>query len=127
VSLNLGSQLLKWTLIGVGLLIVGIAFALVNIARAEYQDQYPILETRWIGVVLFTILVFGFVASVFRASWKRTSFWMWLGVMLMGHMVAYAVVLTKVVEWRAVWFVLVTLVEGPVLIYWLEERGYRRR
>jgi hypothetical protein len=126
MSISAARRIIRWLLAVVGLLIGGLVFALVVVGVGEYGREYSFLRARWIGLVLFTLLVFGLVLHHFRSQWGRFRFWLWLLAMLAVHVLAYVAVLSRVDEWRAVWFAIITIVEGPFLIYFLEQLGSRR-
>jgi hypothetical protein len=120
-------RLFRWSLVAFALIAAGLAFAVVNIARAEYQDDYPFLRTSWLGLVVFTILLFGRILHVFRSSWTDIRFWFWLIAIAAGHLAGYVVVLTQFTDWRPAWFVLTTLVEAPLIDGFLQRRLTNRR
>jgi hypothetical protein len=119
---------LKWLLTRALVLVVllgcGLLYAVMVMLYWEYSRTHWVPEARWVGFVVFTVLVFGIAVRECRRSWRRTSLWLELIGLLVAHTVVYAAVLTRVEDWRPVYFVPITLAEVPVLLSILFSRGY---
>lgn len=65
-----------------------IAIALVA-SLAVFRFEHPRTPINWNRVALLvnTAFVFGYLIAWFRYAWRRSRFWMWLGVLLAGHLV----------------------------------------
>jgi hypothetical protein len=102
----------------------GVLYALMVMKYWEYSRTHWVPQARWVGLVAFTLLVFGLAVRESRRSWRRTSLWFELLGLLVVHTVLYSVVLTRVEDWRPIYFVPITLAEIPVLLSILFSRGY---
>src|SRR5437899_11651087 len=59
-----------------------------------------IIPGRWIGLAMWTAIVFGVVVRSRRKYWARPTFWLTTGGLLIVHLLAFAVVLNNYSQWR---------------------------
>jgi hypothetical protein len=123
VSINLRSIMTRAIQLAL-LIIAGILAAFVVV---EYSHAAWVPAPRWLGLIVFTPLVFGAVVRDFRRSWGRTTFWLCVTGLLVAHGAAYTAVLKTVEEWRNVWFLPLSIGECPVLVVVLHSLGYDDR
>jgi lipoprotein signal peptidase len=70
---------------------------------------------RWVGLILWTLLVFWVIVSRRREYWARLSFWLAAAGLLAGHLLAFMVILNNYPQWRPIWFAPVAVVEAGAL------------
>ena len=71
---------------------------------------------RWGGLAGFTLLLFGLFVAESEKFLRQWRFWGVIATLLMGHLAAFAIVLTHVDEWKLPWF-MVILIEYPVFFF----------
>jgi peptidoglycan/LPS O-acetylase OafA/YrhL len=118
-------SVVRWVAIIVGLVACGIAVAALVIAYGEYSETHWVPPARWVGLAVYTLLIFGTLIRDFRPSWGRAGFWATLAGLFAAHLVAYAIVLRSTPEWRLIWFLPMSLAEFPILMSILSSLGYR--
>jgi hypothetical protein len=59
---------------------------------------------RWGGLIGFTLVLFGLFVADSETVIRTRRFWVLFGFLAAGHLAAFAVVLTKVREWKLPWF-----------------------
>lgn len=96
------------------LLGLALAGAIIGYAVAGPFSWMP--SMRWWSLAGTTALIFWAVVKQFRHHWRLLSFWLKVAALLTVHLLAYTVVLLKVPDWRLVWFVPLSVVEGGVLV-----------
>lgn len=77
---------------------IGLALGLLCIAFAEYD-----IDSKWLGLLFETCLVFGFVIAQQRKSWTRPLFWIVLLVLFAIHVLAWILLLRQISNLRATW------------------------
>jgi hypothetical protein len=104
--------------VAVGLAVVGFAvFYGVYSARTGGSGRLPL---RWVSFFPTTALVFWLAVKPFRRYWRRLSFWLEVGALLVAHGVIFAILLTKIPEWPLLWFVPTSLAEVALILLILE-------
>lgn len=98
------------------LIMAGIAVAAALLFYAAVGPFAWIPSVRWWSLAGTTVLVFWAVVKQFRRHWQRVSFWVEVGGLLGIHLFAYTILLLRVPEWRLLWFVPVSVVEGGLLV-----------
>jgi hypothetical protein len=76
---------------------------------------------RWWSLAGTTALIFWAVVKQFKRYWHVLSFWYKVGGLLIIHCLAYTAVLLRVSEWRLLWFVPLSVVEGGLLVLALDK------
>ena len=71
---------------------------------------------RWGGLTGFTSVLFGYFISQSRLYLRVTRFWILAAVLLAVHLLAFAVLLSFLGEWRLMWFA-VMIFEYPAFAY----------
>ena len=99
-----------------GLAVVG---AIVLYAEVGPFSWMP--STRWWSLAGTTALVFWVGVQPYRRYWHQFSFWSKVAGLLAVHLLGYTVVLLKVPEWRLLWFVPPSVVEGGLLVLILDK------
>jgi hypothetical protein len=79
-----------------------------------------VISGRWIGLALWTAIVFGVVVRSGREHWTRGTFWLATGGLLTIHLLAFVAVLNAYPQWRPVWFIPVAIVEAGLFRLALE-------
>jgi hypothetical protein len=86
-----------------------------------------VISGRWIGLTVWTVVVFGVVVRSRRKYWTRGTFWLATASILTVHLLAFTVVLSTYPLWRPVWFIPIAIVEaglfGAVLDALFAHRG----
>jgi hypothetical protein len=111
-------------LIIAGLTAAGILVGIGVIVYAEYAQRHWVPSARVVGVVAFSVFVFGFLVTEYSRSWRSPSFWLWISVLLTFHLIGYSLLFRVVEQWPTIWFALITTVEVPMLSALLFSRGY---
>jgi hypothetical protein len=71
---------------------------------------------RWDGLAGFTLGLFGLFVCDSEKFLRKWRFWVVTAILLMGHLAAFAIVLTHVEEWRLTWF-MVMVIEYPLFLF----------
>lgn len=93
-----------------------IAIALV-VSLLVFTFEHPRTPINWNGVALLvnTAIVFGYLIAWFRYAWRRSRFWMWLGALLVGHLVICIFVLSHLGQVPSVFYALASVGELAIL------------
>ena len=67
-----------------------------------------VIPGRWIGLCMWTAIVFGVVLRNRRGHWSFPTFWLAVAGLLTVHTLAFATVLNTY-RWRPVWFIPVAI------------------
>jgi len=97
-------------------IVAGIALAAALLFYAAVGPFPWMPSVRWWGLAGTTALVFWAVVKQFRHHWHQLSFWVEVAGLLAIHLSAYTALLLRVPEWRLLWFVPLSVVEGGVLV-----------
>jgi hypothetical protein len=102
---------------------IAIAVALVT-ALVAFRFQHPSSDLHWnmIALVGNTALVFGYLITWFRDAWPKPLFWAWLLALLSGHLVVYALVLSRLPDFPLVYYVIANAGELALLAPFLRRR-----
>jgi multisubunit Na+/H+ antiporter MnhB subunit len=71
---------------------------------------------RWEGLAWFTLGLFGFFVAESVKFLRKLRFWVVTAILLIGHLIAFAIVLTHVEEWKSSWF-MVMVFEYPIFLF----------
>jgi len=71
---------------------------------------------RWDGLAGFTLFLFGLFVAESEKFLRKWRFWVVTAILLMGHLAAFAMVLTHVGEWKLSWFI-VMVIEAPLFFF----------
>jgi len=71
---------------------------------------------RWDGLAGFTLGLFGLFVAESQKFLRKRRFWVVTGILLMGHLAVFAIVLTHVEEWKLGWFMLMVF-EYPLFFF----------
>ena len=93
---------------------IAVAGALLFYAGVGPVSWMP--SVRWWSLVGTTVLVFWVVVKPFRHFWRRLSFWLKVAALLAVHLLVYTVALLYIPQWRLLWFVPLSVVEGGLLV-----------
>ena len=106
------------------LLIGGLLMATLGILYGESSDSPWLPSGRWLALAAYSALVLGTLIEEFRRSWNRMTFWLSLAVFFTIHSICYAIALVTIDEWRAIWFLPISIAEVPLLTVILVRFGY---
>jgi hypothetical protein len=87
-------------------LYIAISFAFVAVLLAgalSHVDQGKFM--KWVFISFDTLFVFGFVIEKSRPLWRRNSFWLLTGSLLLLHCIAMAELLIRVKQPKGDWLV----------------------
>ncbi len=108
------------------LLLVASAGVIAGIAIGYAILGNDNLDPKWIGLVVQTLTLFGYLLTFNRSSWPYIRFWQVIVLLLTIHCVLSVVLLRKVDKFPLILFVLPAVLE--TLIYQsILERYARRR
>ena len=74
------------------------------------------IPARWFGLLFWTCALLWVILRQFKEYLRRGRFWGSLLGLLLLHVFAFVIVLKLYPEWRMAWFMLVFLVEGPLIM-----------
>jgi hypothetical protein len=121
-----GRELLKdyslYVLISLSLM-VGLIWA----ARSGVSNKA--LET-FNNIFFATLLLFGIFVPAYRSIWKEWRFWLAVAFLFVVHVLAWAIMLSRVSHWRAIWTAYLTFPEMIVMQvcgYWIARFIHRER
>jgi len=99
---------------------VGIVCVIVLSASRSPHDSR--VAFRWVGLAGWTALAFGYPLVLFRAYWRRVSFWLACAILLAIHMAAYIIICRRMlVDMASLPIFLITMVESQVLVAVLKQ------
>lgn len=106
------------------LVLAGFLFAL---AVVLFTDAPWMPSARWVGLIGWTATVFFGLVREYSLSWRALGFWLWMLTLLGLHVAAYSLVLTRIDQWRLVWFFPLSIAEYFALLWTLDHAGYEPR
>lgn len=93
-----------------------------------YSFRHPNSELNWSRIALLanTMIVFGYLIAWFNDSWKNILFWVWLLVLLVGHVAFYVFVLGRVGQFPLMYYVILNAGELVLFFPFLSRRVSNR-
>lgn len=103
---------------------IGLALGFLCIEFAEYD-----IDSKWMGLLFETCMVFGFVIAEQRQFWNRAQFWIVLLVLFAIHVLIAVPILQRISNLKAVWVGTAFAVEAAIYTVLLESAAdaLRRR
>ncbi len=95
--------------IGIGIVFVGVTFAV------ELKWGHEVF-IKWVGLAGFSAVLFGYFIADTRLLFRRWSFWALTTILLCGHSIVLAIILTHIEQWKIIWFTGM-IFELPVFIF----------
>jgi hypothetical protein len=86
-----------------------IAFALLGIGFVVIDRWGHDAFIRWDGLAGFTIVLFGFFIGDSEKVLRQWRFWALFAILLVVHLTAFVIVLSRVEEWRLTWFMVIVV------------------
>jgi hypothetical protein len=120
------SEGLKLFAIAVGCLVVFAIAFFVWIKTGLIRFHIP---ARWFGLFYWTCFLVWFICRQLKRDLRRAKFWGALLAFVAIHVGAFVVVLRSYPEWRAIWFMLIALIEFPLIalaVQSIVETSHRR-
>ena len=108
---------LKLFAIAIGCLVV-FAIGFFVWVKTGLINRY--IPSRWFGLLFWTCALLWLILRQFKKYLRHGRFWGSLLGLLALHVSAFVIVLRLYPEWRMAWFMLVFVVEGPLLMTALE-------
>lgn len=108
----------------VTLLAVAVVAVCVMFLLFAYEDSSKFPVKRLVSMVALTVGVFPPVVAEFRTSWRRWQFWVAVSALFALHVFAGLVAWREEVEWRAITYGAIALVEIPLLWAALDFCGF---
>ena len=102
-------------------MLAGLVLASLLLWYAPVRPLPWVPSIRWWSLAGTTAVVFWVAVKQYRRHWHRPSFWLKVSGLLALHLLAYVVILIKVPEWRLLWFVPPSVIEGGVLVLLLDK------
>jgi hypothetical protein len=115
-NVTFSARLMTWVL--EGLKLIGIALVcLVVIGIGIFLSIKTgiVISARWFGLFYWTCFLAWFICRQLRSDLRRAKFWVTLLAFLAVHVGAFVVVLQSYPEWRSIWFMLIALIEWPLM------------
>ena len=72
---------------------------------------------KWLGLIAFTLLLFGYFIGDSRSLWRRGQFWVICGICLLVHMLSFVVLFAHATTFKPIWIGMIGLVEMPILLF----------
>jgi hypothetical protein len=91
--------------------IIALAVAGATIWCADHD-----IDFKWLGLTFQTCLVFGCAISMAKRLWRFPLFWMTIAVLAAIHVALFVSVLSRVTDWRPVWFAILFPFETAAVI-----------
>jgi hypothetical protein len=108
-------------------IIIGVAFALAIAWGAIHSSESGAeIFGKWGGLLVNTLIVFGYTIRYNRPALKRSSFWAIVLIFLALHLLVFIVIFERISEWRVLWWVIVTPAEYFAIGSLLIATGHRR-
>ncbi|HEY3930383.1 MAG TPA: hypothetical protein VGL89_18565 [Candidatus Koribacter sp.] len=98
-----------YLLLALGGLAVMAGALFVNVRYGFY------IPARWVGLILYTTLIFWVVVRYCRPQWQMPKFWVSVTGCLVTHLLFFDWVLTVYPDWRVIWFMPIAIVEGGMI------------
>jgi len=73
------------------------------------------LIARWGGLIVNTVILYGYVVKEGRPFWHAWGFWLAIILVLSLHVLVFSVIFQRVEHWSVIWFLFMYPVEIPVL------------
>ena len=113
----------------VTLVIAAIATSIIFWVSRVPQKYW--IAQRWVGLVIFTVAVFGFTIYSGKHFRRRILFWLAVVALFVVHSMFWYFLLRPVESFQAAWFALLLTPDGFVLAYligWSEiySQGFKR-
>jgi cytochrome bd-type quinol oxidase subunit 2 len=120
-----------WRVVRRLLLYVGLAFASLTVFALFFaltirlgitKDVQHWFDAGWVGLLVYTGLLFWITVRESRRRWRHWSFWLAIACLLTIHSLAFVAILRIYPDWRVIWFWPVTVVEAGVfggMLAWL--------
>jgi hypothetical protein len=96
-----------------------------GIFYTEHAGAWYMPPGRWLGWAVFTVLIGSLILRHHRKSFRQLSFWLMLLGLLVLHVGLYILAFAAIQEWRAAWYLPITLFEFPIFQFVLYRAGYR--
>ena len=97
--------------VSVGFVILGVIFGAAMTGLSE--DAF----VKWLGLIAFTLLLFGYFIVDSRSLWRRAQFWVISGTCLLAHLVTFVVLFGHTTTFKPVWIGMIGLVEMLILLF----------
>jgi apolipoprotein N-acyltransferase len=110
------------------LAVFAIFFALV-VRTGHAADMDAAFSGGWIGLAIYTALLFWIIVRQSREYWQYVGFWLAVAGLLAVHLMAFVVILRSFSTWRVIWFMPIVIVEAGMFgaILFLLFSGRKRR
>jgi hypothetical protein len=73
------------------------------------------IQTRWVGLTIWTLIIFVVVVRSNGSYWNRVTYWLAVCGLLGVHLLAFVGILRRYPQWRPIWFVPIAIAEAGVL------------
>jgi ABC-type Fe3+-siderophore transport system permease subunit len=104
--------------------LIGLALLASGMIYVTYFSEH-LVDPKWIGMSLSTLLTFGYPISWGRSSWPYWQFWSILGFLLGIHTVTYIFGLERVKQFPMLLFFLITVLEWNLISATVKWAGSR--
>ena len=98
---------------GSGVVFIGRFFSEKGIAISE---RSVIGWSKWGGLVVDSILLFGWAIKHYKRLWRNRVFWNALTLLLAVHLAVFWFMLRAVQNWQMIWFLLTWPVELALIV-----------
>ncbi len=84
---------------------------------------------NWVGFLILTSALFGYVIKRYRRSWRSAVFWATLAGFLVVHVTSFWIIVGYIDRWKMVWSLMIWPIEFAVIVTtlnWTTDRLGRR-
>ena len=96
-------------------ILIACSIALFAIWEAGNVPLDRRISPKWLGLALITPVSFWFPVSWNKRNWKLSRFWIFVGGLLLLHVVLYTFVLREMERFPISWFAIINVFEIPVI------------
>ena len=104
---------------------IAVAWFVLRLTTGQLADADAWwLSTNWLVLFLMTAVVFWIVLSRFRRYRRDSRFGLIFSGLVLVHLMAHGVVISESADWKSIWTVLLSAVEGPAILALLIALGF---
>ena len=95
--------------------LIGLAVLVSALLYATYVPASKRISPRWGGLVIMTLITFGYPVKWYRRYWRVWRFWCIYAFMFVAHMAAFILLLIRVEHFGGIWLAMLSPIEWAVM------------
>jgi hypothetical protein len=104
---------------------IAVAWFLLRITTGHLADAGAWwLSTNWLVLFAVTPLLFWIVARYLRRCWSDARFRLVFCGLVIAHFIAHGVLISEFANWKFIWTVILSGIEGPSIVALLSILGF---